>query len=167
MIFFSYYPNLNCYLNAYFTYGNACSIISQIPSPLNLSVTNDTIICIGGTANINCSVSGGTSPYSISWSTGSVNDSIFGLDGISNYLVQVSDTNSCPFVVGTISIPQPNQIQTTEIITLPTCYGQNDGQIIIDSIWGGTGPYTYLWNDSLASTGTILPNLNSGNKILQ
>lgn len=149
---------------------NGCTSSSSItltePNPISLSFSIDSVTCFGGNdgaAIVN--VSGGTSPYSISWSTGSVNDSIFGLDGISNYLVQVSDTNSCPFVVGTISIPQPNQIQTTEIITLPTCYGQNNGQIIIDSIWGGTGPYTYLWNDSLASTGTILPNLNSGEYI--
>ena len=68
-------------------------------------------------------------------------------------------------VLDTINIPQPNQIQTTEAITLPTCYGINDGQIIITSVSGATGPYTYLWNDSLASTGTILPNLNSGEYI--
>lgn len=136
------------------------------PNPISLSYSVDSVSCFGGSdgaAFVN--PIGGTSPYLISWSTGSVNDSIFGLDGTTNYIVQVSDTNNCPMVLDTINIPQPNQIQTTEVITLPTCYGINDGQIIITSVSGATGPYTYLWNDSLASTGTILPNLNSGEYI--
>ena len=136
------------------------------PNPISLSFSVDSVTCFGGNDGAALvSPSGGISPYLISWSTGSVNDSIFGLNGITNYIVQVSDTNNCPMVLDTISIPQPNQIQTTEVITLPTCYGINDGQIIITNVSGASGPYTYLWNDSFSSTGTILPNLNSGEYI--
>jgi gliding motility-associated-like protein len=136
------------------------------PNPISLSFTVNPVTCFGGndgSAVVN--PNGGTAPYQISWSTGSVNNSIFGLNGLTNYIVQVSDTNNCPMVLDTISIPQPDSIQTTEIITLPTCYGNTDGQIIITNVTGATGPYTYLWNDTLGSTGTILPNLTSGEYI--
>ena len=99
------------------------------------------------------------------WSTGSTNDTISGLNGFTQYFVQISDTNSCPMVLDTVVIPQPDSIFVTSIITSPTCYGINDGQIILTSVSGGNGPYTYLWNDSSSSTGTILANINSGEYI--
>ncbi|MDA9325321.1 gliding motility-associated C-terminal domain-containing protein [Flavobacteriales bacterium] len=139
------------------------------PNPISLSFTFYPVTCFGG--NDGAAVvnpSGGTAPYQISWSTfgsGSFNDSIFGLNGSTNYTVQVSDTNNCPMVLNTITIPQPNSIQTTDSITLPTCFGQTDGQIIITSVTGATGPYTYQWNDTFSSTGTILSNITSGEYI--
>ena len=38
-------------------------------------------------------------------------------------------------------------------------------QLALLSITGATGPYTYLWNDALSSTGTIVSNLTSGEYI--
>ena len=105
---------------------------------------------------------GGTAPYGISWSTGEVTDTIFGLSALAPYLVQVSDVNNCPLSFHSVNILQPAPIQTTENITLPTCNGVNDGQIIITSVTGNTAPYTYEWNDSTNTTGMILSNLYSG-----
>ena len=93
------------------------------------------------------------------------NDTITGLNAYTTYYVQISDTNNCPMVLDTVNISQLTDVQVTSIITTPTCYGINDGQIIISSISGATGPYTYLWNDSSLSTGTILANINSGEYI--
>jgi len=149
---------------------NGCSANSSIelyqPDPLVNNLSMDSISCFGGNDGVAySSPSGGTAPYQISWSNGSTNDTITGLDGYTSYYVQISDTNSCPMVLDTIIVPQPDSIQLTSIITTPTCYGINDGQIIISSISGATGPYTYLWNDPALSTGTILANINSGEYI--
>ena len=149
---------------------NGCFASANInlsePDLLTNNYTTDSITCYGGNDGVAyANPVGGTAPYQISWSTGSTNDTITGLDGFTQYFVQISDTNSCPMVLDTVVIPQPDSIFVTSIITTPTCYGINDGQIILTSVSGGNGPYTYLWNDSSASTGTILANINSGEYI--
>ena len=149
---------------------NGCTSVLSVeltePNILINNFTTDSITCYGGSDGVAYSVpEGGTAPYQISWSTGSTNDTIFGLDGFSLYYVQISDANNCPMLLDTIQLLQPDILQITEIIITPTCYGINDGQIILSSISGATGPYTYLWNDTLSSTGTILANINSGEYI--
>ena len=146
---------------------NGCTSSSSIeltePDVLINHYSTDSVSCYGGNDGVAyANPIGGTAPYQISWSTGSTNDTVIGLNGFTSYYVQISDTNNCPMVLDTVHVPQPDNLQTTSIITLPTCYGINDGQIIISSVSGATGPYTYLWNDSLSSTGTILANINSG-----
>ena len=126
----------------------------------------DSVTCYGGSDGMAfVNPSGGTAPYLVSWSTGATNDTILGLNAVTTYFVQVSDVNNCPMALDTMMIPQPDSILTTQIITLPSCNGVNDGSIVITSTTGANGPYTYLWNDVNGSTGTILPNLNSGEYI--
>lgn len=149
---------------------NGCYAESSIelfqPDLLFNSYSTDSVTCFGGNdGSAYANPLGGTAPYQISWSTGSTNDTITGLNAYTTYYVQISDTNNCPMVLDTVNISQPDSIQVTSITTTPTCYGINDGQIIISSITGATGPYTYLWNDSSLSTGTILANINSGEYI--
>ena len=85
-----------------------------------------------------------------------------------NFGTQWSTVLSHPSVLDYDSVTisqEPAPFQTTENIISPTCYGSSDGSIIITSVTGNTAPYTYLWNDPLATTGTILFNLNSGEYI--
>ena len=104
------------------------------------SYSTDSVTCFGGNdGSAYANPLGGTAPYQISWSTGSTNDTITGLNAYTTYYVQISDTNNCPMVLDTVNISQPDSIQVTSITTTPTCYGINDGQIIISSITGATG----------------------------
>ena len=136
------------------------------PDSIITNYTVNPITCYGGndgSAYVN--PSGGTAPYHFTWSTGNDStSSLFGLDTTSVW-VHVEDANNCPIGSDTFNIPQPDSILTTQIITLPTCFGVADGAITLLSITGATGPYTYLWNDALSSTGTIVPNLTSGEYI--
>ena len=142
---------------------NVLSITLTQPDSIQSNYGVISTTCNGGSDGIAfVAPTGGTAPYGISWSTGETTDSIFGLSASTTYQVQISDINNCPMALDDINITQPDPIQTTENITLPSCNGVNNGQIIITSVTGNTAPYTYLWNDAAGTTGMILSNLYSG-----
>ena len=146
-----YAPNLNCYLTAYFTYGNACSIISQIPSPLNLSVTNDTIICIGGTATVSATANGGIPPYSYNWvNLGGNGPHNVNPQSSNYYKVNVTDSLGCVSINDSVLVALHPPILVTsqgEFI----CPGDSIN-LGVTTIGGNGGPFNYLWTDGSGST---------------
>ena len=142
---------------------NGCSSSSFVeltePDVLTNYFTTDSITCFGGSnGSAYANVSGGTMPYSYSWSiTGSDSSSTHNLMANTDYLVSIQDTNGCPILLDTVQVLQPDQVYLTTILTTPSCYGDNDGSIIIDSISGGTGGYEYFWSNG--SNLTLLSNL--------
>lgn len=97
------------------------------------------------TGSINLSVSGGTAPYTYSW-TGpggytAITEDISGLYS-GTYTVEVTDSAA---VVATqivvVGISTPAQNATVRNVT---CHGANDGSIEI-ALLGGTAPFTYQW----------------------
>jgi gliding motility-associated-like protein len=146
-----YAPNLNCYLTAYFTYGNACSIISQIPSPLNLSVTNDTIICIGGTATVSATANGGIPPYSYNWVNLGGNGTHNVNPQSSNYYkVNVTDSLGCVSINDSVLVAlHPPILVTSQDEFICPADSINLG---VATIGGNGGPYNYLWTDGSGST---------------
>lgn len=114
------------------------------PSSITLSADVINIPCNGsGTGSIDITVSGGTGPYSYSWSPGGqTTQDISGL-GLGTYTLTFSDANGCGGVYS-YTITQPTGISITETHTNVTCNGANDGSIDI-TVTGGTPPYSYLW----------------------
>ena len=145
-------PNLNCYLTAYFTYGNACSInSSQFPSSLNLSVTNDTIICIGGTATVSATANGGIPPYSYNWVNLSGNGPHNVNPQSSNYYkVNVTDSLGCVSNNDSVLVAlHPPILVTSQDEFICPADSINLG---VTTIGGNGGPYNYLWTDGSGST---------------
>jgi uncharacterized repeat protein (TIGR01451 family)/gliding motility-associated-like protein len=140
--------------------------VSQPSTAVSLtgSVTNENPY---GTRNgaIAITVSGGTSPYTYSW-TGpgytSSSEDISGLSG-GTYFVTVTDKNGCQitkaFTVDYIGGP----LNISSIIaTNVKCFGGNDGSIDLEVI-GGTTPYSYSWSGPTAIGNTQDPtNLAPG-----
>ncbi len=101
-----------------------------------------------GTTNgaIDITASGGTTPYTYSWSNGSINEDLTGLAG-GTYTVTVTDLNGCAmvqsFTVNTIGGPLTvSSISSTDAL----CNGGNEGTISLEII-GGSGTYTYDWDN--------------------
>ena len=136
---------------------NAVSVVvPNAPGPsVTVSSANATCICNGSaTAN----VSGGTAPYTYSWTTVfGTNVTISGLCN-GNYTVTVTDANGCTANgVATINGSQGTGISTSS--TNATC-GNSNGSASV-TVTSGVPPYTYSWAP-VNSTATTLSNIPGG-----
>ena len=102
----------------------------------------------------------GSSPYSYLWNdtSASTTATITGLPN-GNYNVTVTDASGC-VVMDFVAINTIPGVQATASSTPASC-GQPNGSATV-SPFGGTLPYTYLWNDPSAQTTTTATGLNAG-----
>lgn len=143
---------------------NGCTInkaftITQPVAPLSANASSTNIKCFGdnnGSAAIN--VTGGTAPYSYSWSNGSTAANLTALTpGTYNYTV--IDANGCT-VTGAVTITQPAaQLTATTAQTNVICTNTNAAAASVQ-VSGGTSPYSYLW--STGASGDAISNLTAG-----
>ncbi|MEQ8907920.1 MAG: gliding motility-associated C-terminal domain-containing protein [Vicingaceae bacterium] len=139
------------------TDGNGCTAttfdnVGQ-PLPLQVSLSKSDASCNGvNDGSVTASGSNGTSPYNYSWSNGQSGPTINTLSaGI--YEVTVTDDNGC-VVIDNIEVFQPAAITLTTSGTDLICNGDNSGTVSVVAN-GGSGNYTYLWDDpSNQSTAT-------------
>ena len=101
-------------------------------------------LCFGqANGSINLSISGGQTPYSISWSNGSTSAQITGLQ-VGPYDVAVADAQGCKSY-GIAVLTQPSQLSLNAQVSASTCNG-SDGQATLLAT-GGKANYSYKWND--------------------
>lgn len=106
------------------------------------------IKCAGGNdGSMSASVTGGTPGYIYQWSnaaTGSANNNLVQGD----YCVTVTDGNGCRSISESI-LTEPDGIVFYLYPKASTC-GQSNGNVSV-SVYGGTGLYTYSWNNGAAN----------------
>jgi gliding motility-associated-like protein len=137
--------------------------VTQPSAPLSgtLSVTN--VVCYGNaTGSITANISGGTAPYSYSWSSipGLTSNSASGLTA-GTYAVNATDANGCTFSLsGTVTQPLA-PLQATSSGQDALCFGAASGfaQVVPS---GGTAPYSFNWNTVPAQTTPVASNLTAG-----
>ncbi|MBN8703748.1 MAG: gliding motility-associated C-terminal domain-containing protein [Bacteroidetes bacterium] len=144
---------------------NGCSSQTSVtitqPSQLSGSITSNTLNCFGdinGTAT--ALGSGGTNPYTYSWSNSSTQQTISGVSA-GFYSVLITDNNNCT-TTKNVTILQPSDISATITSTNVSCFGGNNGASIA-SASGGTSPYNYSWsnNNLTQNTNNLSANLYS------
>ena len=144
--------------------GTATYTITQ-PTPIAESSTTTNITCNGGNngaITIN-SVTGGTSPYTYLWSNGATTQSIPGGLSAGNYTSTVTDSKNCSKVFS-YTVTQPLPIAVTQTVTNASCNGTSTGSITINTVSGGTGPYTYSWSNG--ATTQSISGIPAGNYTL-
>jgi hypothetical protein len=136
--------------------GCSASITALVTQPNLLEATIGTstnVTCFGaadGTASVN--VSGGTTPYSYSWSpAGGSSDVATGLQA-GAYTVTVTDANNCTTTTE-VTILEGGSLSLTASSTNPLCNGQN-GELVF-SATGGSGNISYNVNGNLANKKTF------------
>jgi gliding motility-associated-like protein len=129
---------------------NGCDIqtvisVSEPVSALAVSTVARDVSCFGSTTgSIEANVTGGTTPYSYSWSNGETQEDIDSL-GAGTYTLTVTDANGCTAFTGA-TINQPSELDVIINITDPSCYGYSNGQVVLD-ITGGIQPYYFNWGN--------------------
>lgn len=124
----------------------AVSIVITQPPLLTVSITDTNVTCNGdGNGKAQGTPSGGTGPYTYSWSNGGLTPEIINLIP-GGYTLTVTDANGC-VASGSVTITQPNVLTGTMGSKNVSCWNGSNG-----SAWvvpnGGTKPYTYNWNNS-------------------
>ncbi|MEP7168598.1 MAG: SprB repeat-containing protein, partial [Bacteroidota bacterium] len=140
---------------------NSAATITQPAGSLATNVAiNQQVSCYGGAnGSINLTASGGTAPYSYSWSNGSSTEDINGLAS-GTYTVTVTDVNGCSASTSAgITQPSGALSANTSVSQNVSCNSGSNGSMSI-IVSGGTSPYIYDWSTG-ASTQSI-NGLNAG-----
>ena len=105
-------------------------------------------LCNGGNGSVDLAVSGGTAPYSYSWSNGASSQDLASV-GAGSYTATVTDDNGCT-ANANATVNEPSAISASTVDTDASCNGGNDGAIDLN-VSGGTAPYTYSWSNGATS----------------
>lgn len=116
------------------------------------------VFCAGDTTGaIFMTPGGGTAPYNWIWSDGDTASNRTGLTA-GNYYFTLTDANSCVRSDSVLITETPTMVALTS--TTSEFCGNMNGTATIDSIYGGSGLYNIMWQDS--TTDSTLTGLGTG-----
>ncbi|WP_020538983.1 choice-of-anchor L domain-containing protein [Lewinella cohaerens] len=128
---------------------NNCLVVADImvnePTELTVMLSGTDPTCFQETnGSIVATPTGGVGPYTYAWSDTQTSDTATGLTA-SNYSVVVTDANSCT-VTANLTLDEPTVLSLSTTSQEQACTGPANGEASVMPT-GGTGPYTYLWED--------------------
>jgi len=139
------------------------SIIVNEPDLLEATYVATHVACFGeSNGEIDITVSGGTLSYNYDWSNLTIDEDLLNILA-GTYTVTVTDANNCSTSVSA-TINEPSDIiylvSTIDLL----CEGEDEGQISISSISGGTPAYEYSIDGFTYQPSTnAFNNLSAGN----
>lgn len=137
------------------------SVSGNVAEPTQLIATSNTtdVLCFGGSdGSAEVVATGGTAPYTYSWTNGGNTPNLTGLSA-GTYIVSATDANGCQVDL-TIVINQPDELSVSLEVIHESGNGANDGAATVMTVTGGTPPYSYLWSNGAA--GDNVMNLAPG-----
>jgi hypothetical protein len=148
------------------TDANGCNksttVLITNPAAITATTTTNSVTCFGGNnGSAAVTPTGGTSPYTYSWSpSGGTGATATGLSA-GNYFCSVTDANLCSAFASVVVIQPLTAITATTTTNSVSCFGGNNGSAAVTPT-GGTSPYTYSWSPS-GGTGATATGLSAGN----
>ncbi|RCW30222.1 PKD domain-containing protein, partial [Marinilabilia salmonicolor] len=142
--------------------GSATSSVSVVinENPVIDNISNNGPVCAGSTLDLSVTVSGGTAPYTYSWSgpdgfiSTAQNPSIANATtaNAGDYDVVVTDANGCNSVTGTTTVVVSDPVIDNISNDGPVCEGADINLSV--AVSGGIAPYSYSWSgpDGFTST---------------
>ncbi|MEM6699021.1 MAG: T9SS type B sorting domain-containing protein, partial [Bacteroidota bacterium] len=102
---------------------------------------------------IEVTINGGIEPISVEWNTGAADEELINLSA-GTYAVTVIDAANCLFEEQ-VTLEEGTTLQFTANTTVPTCLGDDNGSIVIDSIRGGGLPYRVTFQGNTETFNTL------------
>ncbi|MCB0395514.1 MAG: SprB repeat-containing protein, partial [Flavobacteriales bacterium] len=150
------------------TDANSCTKLDSviITEPTELVADSGVVNSACGSCNgIGIAVpGGGTGPYTYLWSSGCTSGTCFSLCA-GAYDLTVTDANGCTATNTVLVSNTGGPTNGNAVLTAASCNGVCDGMAVL-SPTGGTGPYTYMWNDASGQTTATATGLCAGNYIV-
>ncbi|HEY8401217.1 MAG TPA: gliding motility-associated C-terminal domain-containing protein, partial [Cytophagaceae bacterium] len=145
------------------TSGQTTTLVAPSALGLQLDVTQHVKCYDGKDAEIQATVTGGTTPYDYHWLNNSVTLSEKGavLRNVraSVYTLEVTDKNGCK-INESVTVTQPDARLTISLNTTNAlCYNSKTG-VLEASVNGGTPPYAALWSNG--AMGLVATGLGAG-----
>lgn len=139
--------------NIIVTGSNGCIGTNQFtvnqPAILAANVPSTTVACNGNLGSLTASVTGGTGPYTYTWSTTPVQTGMTATNLVAGlaYTVTVTDANGCT-TQATGSVIQPTAVvaSITNVTNIP-CVGNLTGNATATATGGQGAPYSFLWSN--------------------
>ncbi|HXC03594.1 MAG TPA: T9SS type A sorting domain-containing protein, partial [Bacteroidia bacterium] len=123
------------------------TVTVTMPAAISAAMTPGSPSCYGGTnGSLYASVSGGTGPYTYSWSpVAGTSQTLFGLSA-GTYTLHITDSHGCTSAqTGTVT--QPVVVAATATSVNVTCNGNQNGSASVTAT-GGDNSYSYSWSPS-------------------
>ena len=152
---------------------NGCAIFDMItinqPDSLYTSYTLSdyngyNISCESGNdGEVDLTVNGGTSPFSIYFNSSQYSGSNLLLTGLNQgtYLDSIIDLNGCMYMEN-ITLTEPTRLSsTTQLLNNVSCNNACNGSLSVLAN-GGVGPYNYIWNSDSTQISDTAYNLCAG-----
>lgn len=138
------------------------STITQ-PAEIDIQLTAFEPLCAdSGNGSITTLATGGTSPYSYSWtgSGGFTSTQQNPQVATGSFTVTVTDANNCT-ETGSIGVNAPSPFTVTIIGIAPNCIGDSTGAVAA-STTGGVAPMKYVWSTSITDTAAFVERIHRG-----
>lgn len=140
----------------------SASVTINAPARFFLDMTSTPTSCPGGndgTATVSVTT-GGTPPFTASWSNGDASLTATNLVQDSTYYVTVTDASPAGCQeFDTVTITGPTDFVISGATEPAECFGNNTGSATV-TVSGATAPYSYLWSNG--STTATADTLDSG-----
>lgn len=133
------------------------------PAAMDLQLTAFEPLCAdSGNGSITTVVTGGTAPYSYSWTGtgGFTSTSQQPQVSTGSYSLTVTDANNCT-ETGSIGVNAPEPFTVNVIGINPNCIGDSTGAVTA-STNGGKSPLTYVWSTGAKDTAAYVEKLHRG-----
>ncbi|MBI2966413.1 MAG: gliding motility-associated C-terminal domain-containing protein [Bacteroidetes bacterium] len=134
--------------------------VNNIPAGTAVITVTNPVSCYGNSnGSLAVSVAGATPPLSYLWSNGGIQSAVTGLSsGV--FYVSATDFFGC-LSTDSFNLTQPAQISILTGDGSEDCFGDCSGKVTATPS-GGVSPFSYLWDDPLASQNIYAENLCAG-----
>ncbi|MGB6036714.1 MAG: gliding motility-associated C-terminal domain-containing protein, partial [Cryomorphaceae bacterium] len=131
------------------------------PTPISISADLTNPVCATATGIIDVTLTGGTPPYTYSWSTGDTSQDLEAIEA-GTYDLVVTDVNGCE-LSASFDLAETNNLVLSASLTAPSCFGDANGAIEI-SVITGEEPINFSWTgpDGFTASGDFIMNISGG-----